>query len=232
LLALLVATVVTMLYAAPGKTNKQPVLSPVTVNIEGFQCAGCATSLQGYLAKQKGVSEVNATMKPAQVTAMLDEKVMPVSKFVAVIDKQKNLHDKLFSASFVTYIDAAMCKGQAKMCEGCPTEIKKMLKDVKGITGITFDETGRVATIGLDPKVSVTTTQIAAALKKSKFNFIVSFTDPKPADKDSKEQATGSCPMGGDKQASEGGCNMDSNGGGCDMGGGDSGGGCPMTAGK
>jgi len=180
LLALTIAAVVTVLYAAPSKTGKQPVLTSVTTAVEGFQCGACAAKLQTFLGKQKGVTDVKTTMKPAQVTAKIDEKVLPVSKFMAAIDGQKNMHNKLYTASFVAFINAPMCKNEPKMCAACPPEIKKMLKDVKGITAVTLDDTGRIATIGLDPKVDVTTTAIAGALKKSKFNFIVSFTDPNP----------------------------------------------------
>jgi len=220
LLALAIATVVTALFAVtPNKTNEKPVLIPVTTSVEGFQCAACAAKLQTYLGKQKGVSDVKATVKPAQVTAMLDEKVMPAGKFVAAINGQKNAHGKLYTASFITYIDAEMCKGQQKMCEGCFTEIPKVLKGVKGVTDVTLDETGRIATIKLDPKVEVTTTVIAGALKKSKFNFIVSFTDPKPE----KSASTGDTENGS-------GCGMGS-GGSCPMNG-ESGGGCPMMSGN
>jgi len=176
-IVLVIAVAVTVLYAAQPKTQAaQPVLSPVTVTVQGFECGGCVPKLQSFLEKQKGVSGVKATMTPPQVTAQLDEKVLPVSKFVAAIDGQKNMHNKLYIASFVTFVDAPMCKNEPKMCAACPPEIQKMLKDVKGVTGVTLDDTGRIATIGLDPKVAVTTTAIADALKKSKFNFTVSFT--------------------------------------------------------
>lgn len=229
LLALLVATVVTMLYAAP-KASKKPVLTDITASVEGFSCSSCAGKLQSYLTEQKGLSEVKVTMKPQQVTAKVDEKVMPASKLIALINAQgKKTEPKApYSAKFVVYVDAAMCKDQVKMCGACFTEIPKSLKSVKGITGVELDKTGKVATLTFDPKANVTTTAIADALKKSKFNFIVSFTTPK-TEKDTAAAAGGDDCCAGEAQAATPSASSSES---CEMGSGaESGGGCPMMAG-
>lgn len=223
LLALLVATVVTLLYAAPGTTSKPPVLTEVTASVKGFNCPSCVSTLQSYLAKQKGISEPKVTLKPQQVTAKLDEKVMPVSKFIALI----NAHGKKTepkapsSAQFVVYVDAEMCKDQAKMCPPCFDEIKKMVKAVKGVAGVELDQTGKVATLTFDGKTTVTTRAVADALKKSKFNFIVSFTAPK-AEKAAATDADDCC-----AEEAHAASTAAAGGESCEMGSG-----CPMMAGQ
>ncbi|MHB0935776.1 MAG: variable large family protein [Armatimonadota bacterium] len=238
LLALLVATVVTILYAAPGKTSKKPVLTEITASVEGFNCPSCTGKLQSYLAEQKGISEAKVTMKPQQVTAKLDEKVMPISKFITLINAHgKKTEPKApYSAKLVVYVDAEMCKDQGKMCPPCFDEIKKMVKGVKGITGVALDKTGKVATLSFDPKANVTTKAIADALKKSKFKFIVSFTDPKAAVKKTAAAAGGDDCCAGEMHAQHSEAKSAASGESCEMGSGaesgaESGGGCPMVAG-
>ena len=230
LLALLVATVVTMLYAAPGKTSKKPVLTEVTASVEGFNCPSCVGKLQSYLSEQKGISEAKVTMKPQQVTAKIDEQVMPISKFITLINAHgKKTEPKApYSAKSVVYVDAEMCKDQVKMCPPCFDEIKKMVKGVKGITGVELDKTGKVATLAFDGKASVTTKAIADALKKSKFKFIVSFTDPKAAVKKTAAATGGDDCCAGEAHAASTTATSSEN---CEMSGTASGGGCPMTAG-
>jgi len=241
LLALAIATVVTVLYAAPGKMGKQPiVLTAVTASVEGFNCPSCANKLQTYLGKQKGISEVKVTMKPQQVTAKLDEKVVSAGKFITLINQQgkKTEPKDPYTAKFVAYIDAPMC-------EACFTEIPQMLKSVKGVTGVTLDESGKVATIAFDAKAGVTTTAIAEGLKKSKFNFTVNFAAPEANGEKSAAATTEGddcCAMGGmehgDMDHGEN-CDMSGETGkdkNCPMGGetGDdsTGGGCPMMSGQ
>jgi copper chaperone CopZ len=222
LLALAIATVVTVLYAAPGKTNKQSALTAVTAGVEGFDCPSCVNKLEVYLGKQKGISEAKVTMKPQRVTAKLDEKVISASKFITLINAHaKKTEKNPYTAKFVAYVDAAMCEDQAKMCAPCFTEIPKTLKGIQGVTGVTLDDTGKVATIAFDPKADIATSAIADALKKSKFNFTVSFTEPKAKAaktavkaKSGEDCADGSCDMAGGAKA-DGTCEMAD--GTCDM---------------
>jgi|GEM_PF-1573984 len=236
LLALTIAIVVTVLNAAPEKAVKQPVLTVVTAGVEGLNSPSSVDKLQTWLGKQKGIFEVKVIMKPQQVTAKLDEKVISASKFINLINEQgrKTEPKAPYTAKLVVYVDAPMCADQPKMCGACFTEIPKTLKSVKGVNGVTLDESGKVATIAFDAKAGVTTAAITEGLKTSKFNFIVSFAPPVAEGEKDAAATTGGddcCGMGDDMD--HGGMNHGEN---CDMGdeaGGEtSGGSCPMMSGQ
>lgn len=162
---------------AATQSKTKAVLTPVTVAVEGFHCQACPDELQKDLAKLNGVSEVKATLSPAQVTAKLDEKTITASEFAAAIANHKRAMDatKTYGAKLVVYIDAPMCAKEVKMCAACPPEITRVVKAVKGVSGVTLDTTGKVASITFAQGAKVTTADLAAALKKSSFKFTAQF---------------------------------------------------------
>ncbi|MHB9026105.1 MAG: cation transporter [Armatimonadota bacterium] len=192
-----------ILFAAqPSTGDKKPVLTPVTVSVEGLHCQACPDELQKDLAKLPGVSSVKATLKPAQVTALLDETKISVSAFVAAIDEHPQAMDRkqTYGAKLVAYIDAAMCAKQKSMCDACFTEVPKTLKQIKGVSDVTLDKTGKVASISFAAKSKVTTAQITKALADHKFKFTTRFMDP--AEKSAAGSSDqGACPMGGGDSA-------------------------------
>ncbi|MHB9130057.1 MAG: heavy-metal-associated domain-containing protein [Armatimonadota bacterium] len=179
-IAMIALLVGVALAAAPKPAAKAPQLTPVTVSVDGFHCQACPDELQKNLAKLPGVSAVNATLKPAQVTAKLDEKVITASQFVAAVAKHPRAmdHSKTYGAKLVVYVDAAMCAKEAKMCAGCFKEIPRALQSVKGLGTVSLDNTGKVASITFAKDAKVNTAGIAKALKSSSYKFTVSFTAP------------------------------------------------------
>ncbi len=180
------------LAVAPKKP--QPVTTAVIVAVTGFHCQACPDGLVPDLAKLPGVTKVQATLAPAQVTAVLDETQTPVSALLAAIAKHPQAMDakKTYGTALRVYIDAPMCAKDAKMCPACFTEIPKMLKPVAGIKTVTLDSTGKVATLTFTPGAKVTTAQLTAALKKSSFHFTVGYAHPVKA-----VATTATCPMNG-----------------------------------
>jgi len=169
------------LYAAEkhAKTNT-PVLTPVTVGVAGFHCQACPDGLQKDLAKLPGATAVKATLNPAQVTATLDEAKLTASEFVAAVSAHPQAMDahKTYTGKLVLYVDAEMCKANAKMCAGCFTEIPRVLKAVKGVKQVTLDATGKIASLTFTQGAKVTTKTLAAALAKSSYKFTVRFDQP------------------------------------------------------
>lgn len=202
-ISLAILGVAAALFAAPSKGNA-PVLTPVTVAVQGFHCQPCPDDLQPKLAKMKGVYEVKATLKPAQVTAKLDEGKMTVSQFVTAISSQYTMmnRNETYKGRLVAHIDAAKCAGEETMCQECRTEIPQLLKGIKGVKEVTLDETGKIALMSFDKKAKVTTADITRALGKGKMGYTVNFTAATPAahaQGDADEQAHGAaaCPMTG-----------------------------------
>ena len=176
--ALLVGMVV--FAAQPEKPEKMPTLAKVTVAVTGFHCQACPDELQLHLAKLDGVTEVKATLKPAQVTATLDEAKITSSQFVNAIATHPTAMDKkqTYGAALLAYIDTAMCAEEETMCQACFTEIPKALKTIKGIHNVTLDTTGKIASISFPKDAKVTTVNIADALLKHNFKFTAVFTAP------------------------------------------------------
>jgi copper chaperone CopZ len=170
--------------AFAGEPEKKPTLTQVTVAVTGFHCQACPDGLQKDLAKLKGVTKVKATLKPAQVTASLDEAKISVSQFVNAIAAHPTAMDKkkTYGATLQAFIDTPMCAKQATMCRACFTEIPKALTAVKGVHGVTLDKTGKIASIRFDGDAKVTTASLADALAKHKFKFTVAFTAPATAE--------------------------------------------------
>ena len=206
LIAIVVLSVAAIALAAKPKA---PQLTPVTVAVDGLHCQACVDELQKDLGKAPGVSDVKVTQKPGQVTAKLDESTITVSQFVTLIatHPQAMDHEKTYGAKLMAYIDTEMCAKNAKMCDGCFTEIPKVLKSVKGVSYVTLDETGKVAAISFTKDANVPTSALATALGNSDFKFYVTFTSPKP--QSSQRQHSGGCDM------DMGNMNMDSGGGSC-----------------
>jgi copper chaperone CopZ len=212
LLAVVVATFATAIFAVPPKGTV------VTVAVQGFHCKPCPDSLVKDLAKLPGVSEVKGTLKPAQVTARLDEAKTSVSQFVAAIGAHPQMMDpkKTYSARLTAYVDSETTAKEEKMCPDCAAQIAKALLGVKGINGVKTDETGKVVTIGFAKGAKVTTAAISKALAATKLKFTASFTHPllaKAAASDAGESDAcggGSCSMGGGGGggAKQGGCPM------------------------
>lgn len=211
-IAVLVLCFAAFAFAAKLKT---PVLTPVTIAVDGLHCQACVDELQKDLGKVPGVSDIKVTLKPGQVTAKLDESKVAASKFVNVIATHPRAmdHAKTYGAKLVANIDTAMCAKQKKMCDACFTEIPKVLKGVKGVSNVTLDATGKVATIGFAKDAVVTTSALAKALSQSNFKFTVTFASTSSTvaqqttgnDKDECELDTGGC------------CNMGSGRQGCGM---------------
>ena len=161
---------------------KLVVFTAVTVAVDGLHCQGCVDELQLDLGKVDGVSEVVVTMNPGQVTAKLDESKTSASKLVNVIAAHPQAMDKTktYGAKLVAYIDTEMCAKNKKMCAGCFTEIPKVLNAIKGVSEVTLDETGKIATISFAKEPEVSTSALAKALGASDYMFKVAFTAPKP----------------------------------------------------
>ncbi|OPZ81451.1 MAG: Heavy-metal-associated domain protein [bacterium ADurb.Bin429] len=196
LLAVVVAIFATAIFAVPPKGTQ------VTVAVQGFHCQPCPDSLVTALAKLPGVTEVTGTLKPARVTARLDEAKMTVSQFVAAINAQPTAMDpkKTYTARLTVFVDSAATAGEERMCPSCAKEISKALLAIKGINGVKSDDTGKVVTIGFTSTAKVTTAAIAKALASTKSKFTTAFTDPNAG----KEEAAagdhcsgGACPMMG-----------------------------------
>ncbi|HEY3376500.1 MAG TPA: heavy metal-associated domain-containing protein [Armatimonadota bacterium] len=207
LIAIVVLSVAAIALAAKPKA---PQLTPVTVAVDGLHCQACVDELQKDLGKAPGVSDVKVTQKPGQVTAKLDESTITVSQFVTLITTHPQAmdHDKTYGAKLMAYIDTEMCAKNAKMCDGCFTEIPKVLNAVKGVSDVTLDETGKIAAIGFTKDANVTTSALATALGKSNFKFHATFVSPTPQTTQ-KDQAGGGCNM------DMGNMNMGSGGGSC-----------------
>lgn len=223
-IATLALAITVIAFAAKPKVAP---LAPVTVTVavDGLHCQACVDELQTDLGKVPGVSEVKVTLKPAQVTAKLDESKTAASQLVNVIAAHPQTMDKAknYGAKLVAYIDTAMCATQKTMCDACFTEIPKVLKAVKGVNDVTLDESGKVASIGFAKDAVVTTSTLAKALSQSDFKFTVAFSSvASTTTKAAADNAGGSCERMG---AGEGCERMDA-GTGCDMGAG--GQGCGM----
>jgi len=154
--------------------DTKPVLVPVIAKLYNADCHPCLDAMAGELAKQAGITEVKATMDPPQVTATLDETLFTASEFV---NKIVALDD--YDARLLLYVDTAMCKGAAKMCGGCFTEIPAQLKTIAGVKEVTLDDTGRRVKVTFTADAKVKTTDLTSALAKSTYGFTVSFTAPK-----------------------------------------------------
>lgn len=216
-IAVVVMAIAVMAFAA---NPKAPQLTTVTVAVDGLHCKACVDELQQDLAKVPGVSEVKVTQKPGQVTAKLDESKISASKFVNTIASHSQLMDrkKTYGAKLVAYIDTEMCAKQKTMCDACFTEIPKVLKAVKGVSDVTLDDTGKVASIGFAKDATVSTIALAKALGQSDFKFKVTFFTNTTALTTDQHQhgaanAEGDCEM----MKSDEGCDMGSGGGGCGM---------------
>lgn len=176
LVTTLLVLAILMAMALPGLAARTHYTG-VTVGLGGFTCKADAAALQRDLAKQPGVKAVKATFSPARVTARLDEQRMPVGRFVGLIAGHPRIGhpDQTYRANLVIHVDSEMCQGRKTMCPACEPEIAKRLKDIKGVTTVTFDETGREVTIGFAKGATVTTTQIKQALIASSLDFKVQF---------------------------------------------------------
>jgi copper chaperone CopZ len=196
---------------ALAEKPKTPPLTAVTVAVDGLHCQACADELQKDLGKVPGVAEVTVTVKPGQAAAKLDESKITASEFIAAIGKHAQMMDrqKTYGAKLVAHIDTAMCAKQQKMCEGCFTEIPKVLKGVKGVSDVTLDETGKVATIGFANDAKVATGALTKALARSSYKFTVKYAGAAaPAARNTDQgsagmncdqmKSDGSCPMGSD----------------------------------
>lgn len=196
LAAVALATIMLGMQAYAATPKHTPVTTAVTVAVTGFHSQACPDGLAADLAKLPGVTKVKATLKPARVTAILDETKTTAAAFVNAIAKHPQAMDakKTYGATLQVYIDAPMCAAEAKMCQGCFTEIPKMLKPVVGITRVALDTTGKIASLTFDAKAKVTTAQIAAALKKSTYKFTVGFSGPvKPTTGGTCDSASHQC---------------------------------------
>jgi len=174
LLALITLCTTTIALAAKPTA---PVLTAITVAVDGLQCQGCVDELKTDLGKATGVSEVNVTQTPAQVTVKLDERTISAAKFVTLVGTHRQFmdHAKTYGAKLVLYIDAAGCANDAKMCASCFTEIPKVLKAVKGVSNVTLDETGKIAAVSLLKNADFSTSVLTKALARSDYQFTVTF---------------------------------------------------------
>ncbi|MEI7831997.1 MAG: heavy metal-associated domain-containing protein [bacterium] len=154
--------------------DTRPVLVPVIAKLYNADCQACLDAMATELAKQAGVTELKATMDPPQVAATLDEAQFTASEFI-----NKIIALEKYDARLLLYVDAAMCKGAAKMCTGCFTEIPARLKAITGVNDVTLDDTGRRVKVTFDADTKIKTTDLAAALAKSDYGFTVSFAEPK-----------------------------------------------------
>lgn len=166
---------------APAAQNNKPVLTQVTVSVQGLHCQGCIDELQHDLAKVPGVSGVKVTLQPPQTTARLDESIISASQFVAAITNHRQMMDrsKTYGARLVVFVDAEMCAKQAKMCPACFTEIPKVLKTIAGIDTVSLDATGKVVSVTFTRDANVPTQKLTKALAASDFKFMVSYMAPR-----------------------------------------------------
>jgi len=172
-LSLILLSLMTLGLTANAEDTK-PVLVPVIAKLYNADCQACLDAMATELAKQAGVTEVKATMDPPHVAATLDEAQFTASEFINKVIS----FDKL-DARLLLYVDTAMCKGAAKMCAGCFTEIPARLNTVTGVKEVTLDDTGRRVKVTFDADTKIKTTDLAAALAKSDYGFTVSFAEPK-----------------------------------------------------
>ncbi len=191
--------IITLGALALAAGTKKPVLTPVTVAVEGITCPSCLGKLQQQLTQVAGVTNLKTSMKIPQVTATLDESKITAGAFLAKITSiSKTIEpDSPYTAKLLVYVDAAMCAGQEKMCPACFTEIPKVLKSVPGVSNVTMDNTGRIATVTLADHATVTTSALATALGKSTFKFTTSFTPPVAKAKAARTTETGCGTSGG-----------------------------------
>lgn len=188
-----------VIIAAPNSEDKKPTPVAVVVAVEGFHCQACPDALQQDLAKVDGVSEVKATLAPPMVSAKIDESKITAGEFVAKIAAHPQEMDakKTYGAKLVVCIDAPMCAKNPTMCPACFTEIPKVLKKIKGVSDVSLDKTGKIATIGFKLDAKVTTVQLATALGKHSFKFTADFACPQYMQTHADEQKDGmTCPMG------------------------------------
>lgn len=172
--------IITLGALALASGTQKPVLTPVTVAVEGITCPSCLGKLQQQLTRVTGVTNLKTSMTTPQVTATLDESKITAGAFLAKITAiSKTIEPKSpYTAKLLVYVDAAMCAGQEKMCPACFTEIPKVLKTVPGVSSVTMDNTGRIATVTLADHATVTTGALGTALGKSNFKFTTSFAPP------------------------------------------------------
>lgn len=218
LLLLVLAFAATALFAVP------PTGTTVTVAVTGFHCQACPDSLVKDLAKVNGVSAVKATLKPAQVTAKLDESKITASEFVATIAAHPTAMDpkKTYGASLTTFVDSKSTAKEKTLCADCKAQVTKALTGIKGVSGVKADDSGKVVAISFSKGAKVTTAAITKALAATKLKFTAKFTG----------SATGSAQAS--SGSSGGGCGSGCGGGSCPMNGGSSakgGSSCPMHGG-
>ncbi|HEY3376503.1 MAG TPA: cation transporter [Armatimonadota bacterium] len=190
LLALAAMSIAMVSFAGPVYRPQPAGPVQITVAVDGFTCQMCPDQLQQDLAKLPGVTDVQATLDPAQVTAKLDEAKITVSQFVNAITKHKTAMDdnKTYGAHLLLFVDMQACANQKAMCERCKVEIPARLKRVKGIDIVTLDASGKIASLTFAPDVSVTTHDIVKAIEKSSLRFAFSFSDSAKATKDARHQ--------------------------------------------
>jgi copper chaperone CopZ len=177
-------------YAAPVQPPAAAKPVTVTVAVKGFVCQMCPDGLRQDLTALPGVTAVQATLAPAQVTAKLDEAKITVSQFVAAIATHPTAMDagKTYGARLLLYVDTQMCANEKTMCADCFTEIPKRLKAVSGVQDVTLDATGKMAAISFTRGASVKTSDLINALQKSDLGFSVSTISVAQATKDAHAQ--------------------------------------------
>ena len=185
-------------YAVASPIYRAPLNQPVQVSVavDGFVCQMCSDELRQDLAKLPGVTEVTATLTPAQVTARLNETKITVSQFVNVIAEHKTAMDanKSYYAHLLLYVDTKGCANEKEMCAKCKVEIPARLKSVKGVESVTLDASGKIASITMQSGSKITTHDLAKALEKSSLTFAFRFSDPAKATKDAHHQLSKGLP--------------------------------------
>jgi len=177
---IMVLAVIGITMAAMAAQTKKSAPVPVTVAVTGLHCQGCVDELQQDLAKIPGVSEVKVSQTPGQVSAKIDEAIITAAKFTGKIaaHPQAMDHAKTYGASLVLYIDTKACATEPKMCPACFTEIPKVLKKVAGVSAVSLDATGKIASVSFAKDAKVSTQTLAKALAASDFKFITTFAAP------------------------------------------------------
>ncbi len=183
LLGVLVTLIVLGITALALAVPAHKTLTPVTVSVQGLHCQGCVDELQQDLAKMRGVSAVNVMLQPGQVTAKLDETTIPASKFVATITNHRQMmdHSKTYGAHLVLFVDCPCCAKRTTMCPACFTEIPKALKTVQGVSSVSLDATGKVASVTPSATMPASRrTHWQKSCKRARANSPSAFLPPKP----------------------------------------------------
>ena len=178
-------------YAGYPSHPQSPKPVQVNVTVAGLACQPCIDQLQQELTKLPGVTAVNITGDPSQVTARLDETKMSVSHFVNVTAAYLSDPDEQISyrPQWMLYVDTPSCADKKVMGEKDKTEIPSRLKSVKGIDTVTLDASGKVVSITFLPDANVKTTDIAHALYHSSLRIAMSFASPAQATKIARTQS-------------------------------------------